>query len=155
MEYSALKDAAYSEGDRGFCGPLAIAALTGIPMKESLALCAAAGRKFKRGTYLSTVQVVLKQLGYSMTKVTSQLIIHRFPRGGEGFKNITTHQPARFPEAFKGLNLLLTTKSHFAAVVNGVTVDWSTNKSLRVRHIHLITKDSNPTSPLLESPTSN
>jgi hypothetical protein len=79
--------------------------------------------------------------GFVLEPVKDNTIIDKYPKGHRDvLKNVTTHHPRRFPQAFEGLNLLLVSKGHFVAIANGQVECYSVNNSLRAIFIYSVRK---------------
>ena len=63
--------------------------------------------------------------------IDQRTITSRYPGKHSAKVCVTSHQPDRFPAAWKdGKTYLMLTKGHILAVVNGTCHDWSRNRSL-------------------------
>jgi hypothetical protein len=56
---------------------------------------------------------------------------------------MTTHHPRRFPEAFRGCpDILMRSRTHIAAMIDGQVKDWSINNQLRIVDLHIRADDA-------------
>jgi hypothetical protein len=130
-------------GETNDCSVKAIALVTGVNYLTALDACRHLGRKPRRGMKTFDILAAVRMLGKAPIAVPAAEFIRRYgwKLGSEGGRShrVTSHQPARFPKAWKdGNTYLLFTATHVLAVVDGVTHDWSVNKSLRVIAIYKI-----------------
>lgn len=138
-QYKALADA---EGETRDCVPRAVAAATGVPYPDVIKVFAEIGRKSRRGTSIYLMQCAVKRLGFSL--VTMRLSHFNPPkRAARGKHGITSHHPDRFPHMWNDQGKLICwNRDHAWAVVDGVNVDWSRGRSLRVDQIYKVIKTS-------------
>ena len=140
--YTALAVYARSEGETNDCAVKAIAAVTGHHYHEVRDRLAAHGRKNRHGTHRFMTFAVLEELGYRAIQVGQEKFLAACPARWNA-RYVTTHHPDRVPAGWKdGKTYLLFTRDHVLAVVNGVTHDYSRNRSMRVRSIFEITRSA-------------
>lgn len=135
------------EGDRSHCAVIAIAAITRLPAKRVQEALAAAGRKPRCGTSQRIQRKALETLGFKVTYHNRtwirKNIIDHYPGRHINLESATTHHPRRFRGAWSHLpDLLLYSRSHVAAYVDGVVVDWTIQHSKRIIQIGVVEKAS-------------
>ena len=136
-KYRALADA---EGEDKDCVPRAVSAATGVPYADVLRLFADQGRKPKSATSIHMMTQVVMNLGYSIVCMN---LSHFNPpaRAARGKHGITSHHPDRFPGMWSDQGRLICwNRDHVWAVVDGLNVDWSRGRSLRISRIYKIVK---------------
>lgn len=141
-EYEKIK--AELEGDKNFCAVAAVAAITKEPAKKIQSMMSKHGRKIGRSTERAITRKVLNELGFKI-KVLSfaerSKIILSYPEPHNKLHGITTHHPRRFPAAWTGKpDMLMFSKAHVSAYVDGVVCDWAIKSSKRVTEIWTIEK---------------
>ncbi len=127
MAYSTVDAAndAKKNGDRGYCGVVALSAITGLPYKECAELLAKHGRKWRCGTRTETLLAALKELGYEAKQIDPASIIERYPSPHDKLKHVTYHQVnERFPGVWEDIlkehpKMLLFSRRH----VEGLTTE--------------------------------
>ncbi len=100
-----------------------------------------AGRKDGHRTPMSITEAALDSLGLEFERMSTMYFSQMYPGNHKMLKNVTTHHPARFPEAFHpDYVLMFRTSSHILSVIDGHVVDWCAAKSKHVKSIYRITK---------------
>ena len=137
-EFNVSRKELREEGDKNFCSPIAISALTGIPVKEVNQYMLDKGyRKVGRGVYRRHTIAVMREFGFDLEIIPRSDFIEQYPKAHRVLKNITTHHPRRFNKVWKnGKKYLLFSEGHVSAVVDGELLDWAVNNSLRVNTIY-------------------
>jgi hypothetical protein len=136
-QYKALADA---EGETNDCTIRAVSQITETPYQQVLALYTKHGRKPGTGASIIVTKKVLDELGFKAETLDLQSF-NPAARKARGKFGITSHHPDRFPSMWRGTGkLLVWNRTHMWAVVDGVNLDWSRGKSLRVDCISRITK---------------
>lgn len=140
--YQAMIVDSRSEGENNDCAVKAIAAATGRSYHDARTALAAHGRKNRKGTYRHMTFGVLQDFGFKAERVGHEKFLAACPARWNA-QYVTTHHPDRVPHGWKdGKTYLLFTKGHVLAVVNGVTHDYSRNRSMRVIDIYEVTRQS-------------
>ena len=150
--YSSLQKNFRDSGDRGFCVPLAISALTGLDWKKVQKVFLEVGRPKGKGTTLIQVKAALAKLGYELEQVDEFSIIRTYPGVHRNLKSITSKHTTRFKESFKGKKLMMWGRSHTWAVIDGETEDWSHTRSLRANLVFEIVKKGKKPKEAVASP---
>lgn len=147
--FNDLRAEASALGENNDCSVKAVAILTGLPYAKVHAAFAAAGRVARKGTPHAVTDRALAALGFKLvpfgeqgwTKNAAgdfvqkweQEVLSRYPGAHKNMKGLTSHQPARFPQAWAGLpNMLIETRGHHLAFKDGAVVDWSVNSARRI-----------------------
>lgn len=132
------------EGDKNYCAVVAVALITNTPVQKVQALMATHGRKIGRGTKRETTRKVLEELGYKIKEwsfVERHAIVLGYPAPHNNLQGITTHHPRRFPSAWAGQpDMLMFSRAHVSAYVNGIVCDWAVKHSKRVVDIWTVEK---------------
>lgn len=136
-QYSVFWQEANSIGDKNFCGPVAVAALTGLPITEVIVRFEKKGRKLGSPTYNSTIVEVAQEAGLKLTEIQPSDLISTYPKPHcTALSHVTTHHPRRFPASFPvGKRYMIFSSRHVSVVIDGVLVDWAVNNSLRATAI--------------------
>lgn len=133
--YKKLRMIADSHNEKNDCGVIALAAACRVSYEEAHAALSKFGRKSQDGTNMYQLHSAALSLGFKIvTEDISEFIQSRYPKGHQVLKSITTHHAARFPGAFQegeAFLLLVRGGRHIAAVVDGVTVDWTEGTSAK------------------------
>jgi hypothetical protein len=141
-EYRALNNESLARGERRDCTVIAVAVVCSVPYDVAHSALTAAGRRAKRGTHFAVTRSAIEALGYKVEEVPLQYFIGQYPKPHRSvLKSVTSHHPDRFPQAWAdGKTYLLRCAGHVLAVVNGVNMDWSRGKALRVHTVMKVTK---------------
>ncbi len=134
-EYNELKAYFSEQGDRGFCVPLALTILTGLPPEVVSEALERHGRKKGEGTSGITKKRALFDLGFELVHVDPRSIINNYPGVHRKLRHVTSKHMTRFPEAFRGRSLYFSNGSHAWTCLDGEPQDWSHNRSLRATWI--------------------
>ena len=134
--YSSLLQNFLSEGDSGFCVPLAVAVLLPeVPLDQIKKAFEEAGRIKRRGTNLLVLRKALASLGYALMQIRDSSFIQTYPGVHKKLRAVTSLHPKRFKKSFEGRNLLFWGNSHTWAMKDGEVQDWAHTRSLRVNLI--------------------
>lgn len=145
QDFEAMK--ADLAGDKAYCAVIALAAITGVPVKTMQELLAKAGRKPRCGTSRSVQEKVLKQLGYKVIKRNRvwirKQVIDTYPGRHCSLESATTHHPRRFRNSAWSTmpNCLIFVPNHVLAFVSGQVVDWTVKHSKRIEEMWFIEKE--------------
>jgi hypothetical protein len=134
QKYKELSDKFLQLGDNRFCVPLGIAILTGLDPEKVREAMNAYGRRDRRGVHRHMTRSFICMLGYNIKDINPKSIINEY-RNPQNYQSVTSHHPRRFPSVWKGRSYLMFSKGHCLAVVDGVTKDWSVNRSLVIKEI--------------------
>lgn len=110
--------------DDNYCGPLAIAALTGASAGKADALCKRGGREAGKGTSLPTLEGAARSLGYTAAYGFSEY-------EGRTFSSVYGELSQDFPD---GLYMVITgnkRSQHATAIRKGQIVDYLEASSRR------------------------
>lgn len=139
--YLTLHQTSSEMKEKGDCGVISLAAVTGKSYKQCHAALAKVGREPKKGTNHLKLQKAVKALGFRFTEIPIQNFISQYPKPHCNLKNVSTHHPARFPAVWDdGCTYLLGSNRHWTGVVNGVVHDWSKGRQLQMHRVYKITK---------------
>jgi len=142
--YHSIQAESSSMNERNDCAVVAISIVTGVPYKEVHVALKDAGRKNREGTYQHESKRAIEALGFkarSWSFMEYQRMINSYPANHSQLHNITSHHPNRFPKQWAGkTNLLLFSRHHVLALMDGKVQDWSVRNSLRIVYIWEITK---------------
>jgi len=119
------------------CGVKALAVLAKVSYEDAHSALSLCGRINRRGCSTFQLRTACRLLGYDLQEIDPWEMIKKY-RGSYPSRlcGVTTYHPNKFPEAWKdGETYLLFTRRHVVAVKNGETIDWTTNRSLRVTWI--------------------
>ena len=116
-----------STGDKRFCGPVAVAVLTGVSAKKAQSLLKARGRRKGQGTTVFAIKDAIKSQGLKLREA---------PNLKKRCRTIKTLERNISPRA----NLLVFTASHVLAVKDGVVQDWTTDRLHRIKRIYIVEK---------------
>jgi hypothetical protein len=153
VDYLAMKEELAD--DRGFCAVIALAAITGLSIKEAQAALKAAGRKPRCGTPRNVTKKALEALGFKVTihgrSWIAKNIIAHYPDRHRSLRSVTTHHPRRFAYAWANRpNMLLFCTKHVCAFINGVVMDWTIKHSKQVNEVWFVEPDTIQIEPLAE-----
>jgi len=139
-QYASVRNASNALHESNDCAVVAATVATNEPYEKVHGLMAANGRRPRKGTAMAITEATLRALGFDMVCVPHHEFLSRYP-GGNLNRNITTHHPERYNNVWAdGNTYLLRTAGHILAVVNGVNVDWTRGKALRVKVIYRVVK---------------
>lgn len=133
-EYVALTKEQQLYREDNDCTVKALALTTGISYAEAHKLLASLGRVNGKGfsSFLTREAVAHTGKRIRQVKVIEE-IVHQYPGKHKNKLRATTHQPARFPGAWKnGKTYMAFTKGHVLAIVDGVVHDWTSEKSFYI-----------------------
>lgn len=123
---TVLKDALRYKDNR-CCSPIAVALVTGKTFKTAQNWLAKQGRKIGRGTPRSWTHQALKDNGYT---------IRRLKRLEKECRTVRTLER----RVGKNATLLVHTRQHVLAVVDGKVQDWTKGRLHRIQEIYLVEK---------------
>jgi len=128
--FVALSQEALQANESNDCAVKAITVVTGRAYKEVLMTMTMLGRKPRSGTPMPTIFKALELFGKRAVAIDQRTITSRYPGKHSLKARVTTHQPDRFPAAWRdGKTYLMLVSGHILAVVNGVNHDWSRSAS--------------------------
>lgn len=141
--FVGLAQEARTLGEKMDCAVKALAIVTGLPYATCHEALSAEGRKVGRRTPDDQWLAALDKLGFAVRRWTSSemvAMIHSYPK--KGIANITTHHPRRFPKSWAAHRgpLLLRSRGHISAYLDGIVHDWAVNSSKQVWAIYDVTK---------------
>ena len=132
------------ESDKNYCAVVAVSLITKTPVQKVQAMMACHGRKIGKGTKRETTRKVIEELGFEVKEWTLQerlALIGGYPQPHNNLENITTHHPRRFPSAWVGQpDMLMFSRSHVSAYVDGIVCDWAVKHSKRVIDVWTLEK---------------
>lgn len=139
--YNSIQKDSAKVNERNDCTIVAITVATDRPYIEVKAALEAAGKYRHKGCRQQIQIKALKALGFKAQEVHPQFFIDQYPEVHKRqLKNVTTHQPDRFPYVFRdGKTYLLYTPSHVTAMINGRVHDWTRGCRKKVVGIFEIT----------------
>ena len=138
-EYKRLKELAEMMGDRGSCGPIALAAATGIKYQEAFNIYAEEGRKKGHGVYDHQIVNATKRSGFYPCQHSP-----RYLMGDYKYANTMTFNNAA-KVLDKDKTYMLVGSSHVATLRNGRVIDWTQGRKLQVQWV-IELQDENCTS---------
>lgn len=131
--YTEVRRESHERQEKNDCTVVAVALFTGVSYDVAHGALRNAGRFAHSGAYQSQVKQALLSLGVEVVDVNLRGIIQAYPGVHIEMKNVTTHQPRRFMDVWSGMpNLVMFSKTHCAAYIDGKVHDWSVNNALRV-----------------------
>jgi len=140
--HHTMTDRSAQSKEKMDCSVRALAIVTGIPYEDARTALADKGRKNRRRTPAQYLLDAVISLGYATRQVDQwkEIILH-YPLSHAHKLKVTSHQPDRFPEAWKnGKTYLMFTRGHVLAIVDGVNHDWSRGRSLRCKALYEVEK---------------
>jgi hypothetical protein len=141
MTFTRLQNEADSLGETNDCTVKAIAIVCDVSYKVAHAALKKAGRKNRKGAYVSDQRRAVKELGFEMVRVDRSFFIDRYPGNHKNLKSVTTHHMQRFWKVWcDGDTYLIYTSRHVGAVINGVNHDWTKGRAMRACNIYRIVK---------------
>lgn len=139
--YRTIRNSSNAFQENNDCAVVAATVATTEPYEKVHGIMAAKGRRARKGTPMWITKATLDVLGFDMIEVDPRSFTDRYPGSHKRLRNVTTHHPERFSKVWTdGNTYLLRTAGHILAVVNGVNVDWTKGKALRVRTIYRVVK---------------
>lgn len=131
--YKEIRKSSIERQEKNDCTVVAVSLFTGVSYDVAHTALRNAGRFAHSGAYQSQVRAALLELGVEITEVNLRGIVQAYPGVHTLMKNITTHQPRRFQHVWDGMpNLIMFSRTHCAAYIDGKVHDWSVNNALRV-----------------------
>lgn len=136
-EYLSLTKETLIHHEDNDCAVKAVALVTGYSYAVAHSTFKKLGRKDKAPTPKTMIPNALALLGKKTRPVNvTKEIIHQYPGAHKNKLQATTHQPARFPRAWKnGKTYLAYTNGHILAIINGQVHDWTSTKSVRITRL--------------------
>lgn len=124
------------------CTVVALTIVTGLSYAVCHKAMADAGRKSRRGAYQDQWEAAANALGFHLRQWTSSEMVgmvRSYPSPHNRLHGITTHHPRRFAKCWAGTGkLLLQSRGHVSACVDGVVADWAINRSKQVHTIFTV-----------------
>jgi len=119
------------------CTIKAIAMVTGTSYAKTKQVLESHGKKPRCGCLESIQRKALKTLGFKARRVNPQTFIDQYPEVHKRqLKNVTTHQPDRFPYVFQnGKTYLVYVPKHVLAMIDGKVHDWTRGRRKKVTTI--------------------
>lgn len=132
--FSQLNAKTWEHGENNDCSVKAVAIVCGVSYDAAKTALAARGRKDGKGAYTQDILAVCRtEFGKETTLVDMKKVVATYPSPHcNVLKGITTHHPRRFNKVWPKGNYLMFVTRHVAAVVDGVTHDWTVNKAMKV-----------------------
>jgi hypothetical protein len=123
--------------ERCDCTIKAIAMVTGTTYDKARTALEANGKKPRCGCKEPVQRKALKELGFKARRVNPQTFIDQYPEVHKRqLKNVTTHQPDRFPHVFRdGKTYLVYVPKHVLAMIDGAVHDWTRGRRKKVTTI--------------------
>jgi len=142
MNYHKATEAAQKLGETNDCAVKAVSIATGTPYEQVHALMKKHGRRDCRGTYMSTTNSVLKELGVeSKWEDAPRQAPKTVKRGGVYGLTLITETRSRYTVSTiakalpKRGRFILETSTHLLAFVNGRVEDWTEGRRHRVLRV--------------------
>lgn len=136
--FAGLKATRDSFSEKNDCTVVALALATGLPYAVCHKALADQGRKPGKGAFDFQWKAAAKALGFELRRWTSAemvAMVQSYPK--KGIAGITTHQPRRFPKCWANTGkLILHSRRHVSACINGEVQDWAINNSKQVHAIY-------------------
>lgn len=126
-DFKTVFQDAMKHNDNLCCGPIAVALVTGKTFKTAQNWLAKLGRKRGRGTPRWMTHQALKDHGYT---------IRRLEKLERRCRTVRTLER----EVGKNRTLLVHTRRHVLAVVDGKVQDWTQGRLHRIQEIYLVEK---------------
>lgn len=147
--HTAFTDAdaiARSTGDWNYCSVIAAHLLTDKSFDECQRVFDTLGRNRKKPTPLSITRLAYPALGFDMREIKlaeqHDRFFSKYP-GQHKFKlHLTSRHPHRFANVWRDnapRRLLAHSRNHAWAIIDGQTIDYSINRSLRIQWLWEIT----------------
>jgi len=140
-EFIQLSQQASVMGEKNDCSVKAVALAAGVSYEEAHAALAEEGRKNGKGAYTQGILRAVERCGKKHQRIPLDMIIQLYPKGHRDvLKSVTTHHPARFPDAWQdGNTYVMFTKRHVCTIINGVNHDWTNGRAMRAISVYRIT----------------
>ena len=139
-EFQKLQEESVARGEANDCGVKAVSLVCGISYQEAHALLASKGRKKRGGSPHGKTEEVITELGFKLTPVEQTDISWKYPARYR-LRQLTTHHPDRFPQAWAGkATYLMFTRGHVLAIIDGVNHDWSRGRAKRCTRLYRVEK---------------
>jgi hypothetical protein len=137
LEYYRVKESELATKEKNDCTVVAVALVCKVSYEAAFAALKAEGRVDGHGASISKIGRAINKLGKHADMLTETNLrvefISKYPGCHSTLKSATSHHPARFPKAWKnGRTYLAWSRYHAFAIIDGVTHDWSANRSLRI-----------------------
>lgn len=134
-EYKALRNDEYrvALNETNDCTVVALAAATGRSYKLAYDAMAMEGRLHGKGSHSAAMIQAAANLGFDCKRVCINEIIDRYPLPHRNvLTNVTSHHPDRFADCWPKGTFLMFSRSHVLCVKDGVNLDWSRGRALRI-----------------------
>jgi len=128
-EYKRLKELADVMGDRACCGPIALAAATGIKYQEAFNIYAEEGRKKGQGVHDHQIVNATKRSGFYPCQFYSRYLMKDYKYAN----TMTFNNAAKVLD--KDKTYMLVGSSHVATLRNGKIIDWTQGRKLQVQWV--------------------
>ena len=136
--YATRRKESETHGEHNDCSVIAVSVACGITYQEAHKAMAEQGRKNNDGSNPTSILKAIRMQGFHTESVEPCEIIDRYPGVHSGLRHITTHHPERFAKHWPSGTYVVFTRGHVAAIVDGVTVDWTHGRARRVKMIYKI-----------------
>lgn len=142
-EFLALDAQRAERGDQNDCTVKALALACGVPYAVAHKAMEEQGRKIGRGAFEQQWIAAGRALGFSIQRLPISwhvmMTMEVKKQYGKNVASLTTFQPARFPNVWKGKPPLpLRSRGHISACVDGVVHDWANDRAKRVIDIYVV-----------------
>lgn len=135
--YNSVDKKGKELNERNDCTIVALTIVTNKPYEECKSTLESHGKRRRQGCKRSIQLKALKTLGFKTRNINPEHFLNQYPEVHKRqLKNITTHQPDRFPHVFRdGRTYLLYNPNHVAAMINGKVHDWTRGRRRKVVQI--------------------
>ena len=126
------------------CSVVAVSSATGIPYSKVHKVFKKNGRKDKHGTRSYIILNSIKDLGFLVRNIDIRKeFIENYPgKSNLKRKSITSRYFKMFPKIFKNSKTyIMRNAKHMFSVIDGVCLDWASERSLQIIECWEITKD--------------
>lgn len=140
-QFDIISEASNEMGETNDCSVKAVAIVTGVSYEEAHEVLKEKGRVNKRGASPNIIFSAIDHLGFEVRKYSESNIRDKMPKAAaEGLTNLTTHHPERFKNAWADVpTLVILTKKHISAFVDGAVHDWAVGKKLFIEGLYSVT----------------
>lgn len=136
--FASATDRTLADAETNDCSVLAIAHVCGIPYSEAHLLAQQFGRDDRKAMYQKDICRAIRGKGWNVSRRYLVSFKRCYPRKVE---NVTTYHPKRFPEVWdNGRKYIAFTDGHVLAIVDGAALDWTADRSIRVKEIYEVWK---------------
>lgn len=131
--YKEVREEGHKRQEKNDCSVVAVSLFAGVQYDVAHNALRDAGRLPHSGAYRNQVRDALLSLGVHIVEINVAPLVQAYPGVHVLMKNVTTHQPRRFKDVWDGMpNLIMFSRTHCAAYIEGKVHDWSVNNALRV-----------------------